>query len=85
VQRISQGIDWIGGLTLRRVQYSNAFGDQEFKRHFVPFNGFTAFSIPALLRSVQKRNNLLKSAYPGLKIERSEILERCAAAFEHRT
>jgi hypothetical protein len=42
------------------------------------------FSIQALHRSVQKRSHLLKSAYLGLKIERSEILERCAAAFESR-
>ncbi|WP_400166210.1 hypothetical protein [Fidelibacter multiformis] len=45
---------------------------------------FAALSIPALLRSVQKRNDPLKPAYPGLKIERSEILERCIAAFESR-
>jgi hypothetical protein len=57
----------------------------KFKRHYVPFNCFTSFSIQALLRSVQKRSHPLKSAYLGLKIERSEILERCAAAFEHRT
>jgi hypothetical protein len=57
------------------AQCSNAFGDQEFKRHFVPFKFFAVFSIPALLRSVQKRSQLLKSAYLGLKIERSEVLE----------
>jgi len=50
----------------------------------VPFNGFAALSIQAPLRSVQKRNHPLKSAYLGLKIERSEILERCEAAFESR-
>jgi hypothetical protein len=71
-------------LVLRCAQYSNAFGDQKFKRHYVPFNCFTMFSIQALHRSVQKRSHLLKSAYLGLKIERSEILERCAAAFESR-
>jgi hypothetical protein len=54
-----------------------------FKRHFAPFNYFAELSIPALLRSVQKRSHLLKSAYLGLKIERSEILERCAAAFNN--
>jgi hypothetical protein len=30
---------------MTQVQYSNAFGDQKFKRHFVPFNGFAALSI----------------------------------------
>ncbi|WP_400167895.1 hypothetical protein [Fidelibacter multiformis] len=71
-------------MTLRRVQYSNAFGDQKFKRHFVPFNGFAALSIPALLHSVQKRGHPFKSAYLELNTERSEVLERCIAAFESR-
>jgi len=50
----------------------------------MPFNCVAALSISALLRRVQKRGHPLKSAYLGLKIERSEILERCAAAFESR-
>jgi hypothetical protein len=43
--------DWV----LRYAQCSKAFGDQKFKRHFVPFNYFAALSIQALHRSVQKR------------------------------
>jgi hypothetical protein len=31
--------DWV----LRYAQCSNAFGDQKFKRHFVPFNCFAVF------------------------------------------
>jgi len=38
----------------------------------------------ASLCSKKKSSHLLKSAKLGLKIERSEILERCAAAFESR-
>jgi hypothetical protein len=34
--------------------------------------------------SKKKSSHLLKSAKPGLKIKRSEILERCAAVFESR-
>ncbi|WP_400168200.1 hypothetical protein [Fidelibacter multiformis] len=34
--------------------------------------------------SKKKSSHLLKSAKLGLKTERSEILERCAAAFESR-
>jgi hypothetical protein len=34
--------------------------------------------------SKKKSSHLLKSAKLGLKIERSEILEGCAAAFENR-
>ncbi|WP_400166708.1 hypothetical protein [Fidelibacter multiformis] len=44
----------------------------------------STFSIQPRLHSVQKRIYPLKLAYLGLKIERSEILERCAAAFESR-
>jgi hypothetical protein len=50
-------IDLIGGIGTSLAQHSNAFGDQEFKRHFVPFNCFAALSIPALFRSVQKRSH----------------------------
>jgi hypothetical protein len=45
----------IGGLIDWQFVSSNAFGDQAFKRHFVPFNGFAALSISALLRRVQKK------------------------------
>jgi hypothetical protein len=79
-----EGIGEIGGLTLRRAQYSNAFGDQKFKRHYVPFNCFTLFSIQALLRSVQKRRHLFKSAYLELNTERSEVLEPNEMGFERR-
>jgi len=66
------------------VQHSTAFGDQAFKRHLVPFNSFAQHSSTASQCSKKKSSHLLKSAKPGLKIERSEILERCAAAFESR-
>jgi hypothetical protein len=46
----------IGGLIDWQFVSSNAFGDQAFKRHFVPFNSFAALSISALLRRVQKRS-----------------------------
>jgi hypothetical protein len=42
------------------------------------------FSIQPRLHSVQESIYPLKPAYLGLKIERSEILERCVAAFESR-
>jgi hypothetical protein len=42
------------------------------------------FSIPALLRSVQKRSHPLKSAYLELNTERSEVLEPHEMGFERR-
>jgi len=53
----------------------------------VAFNNSSGTSCRSIASqcSKKKSSHLLKSAYLGLKIERSEILERCAAAFEHRT
>jgi len=50
----------------------------------VTFNCFTLFSIPALLRSVQKRSHPLKSAYLELNTKRSEVLEPHEMGVERR-
>jgi len=62
-------------LVLRSVQHSNAFGEQKFKRHYVPFNCFEV---------LKKRSHPLKSANLELNTERSEVLEPHEMGVERR-
>jgi hypothetical protein len=73
-------IDWRIGTSL--AQHSNVFGDQKFKRHFVPFNYFAALSIqpPSAFKDSRCRHlnaaqQRLKAAKRLLNTERSEMLE----------
>jgi hypothetical protein len=80
------GIDLIGGIgtslrsvfkRLRRLIIQAALRAVQWL-HYVQHSSTASQS------SKKKSSHLLKSAKLGLKIEGSEILERCAAAFESR-
>jgi hypothetical protein len=53
-----------------------------FKQHYVPFNGFTSFSIQAPSAFKDYRHRHLNAAQQHLNTERSEVLEHHEVVLE---